>query len=79
GIPEKTRVQEKPRVQEKIISRDKHATIFAPCDGEEKKDIYPSGREEESRKMAESRDKRKKFDEVMDIDLPDNSKEEFWS
>ena len=73
------KAQEKPKVQEKIISRDKHATIFASCDGEEKKNIYPSGREEKPRKTTENGEKRKKFDEVMEIDLPDNYEEEFWS
>jgi hypothetical protein len=73
------KAQEKPKVQEKIISRDKHATIFASCDEEEKKNIYPSGREEKPRKTTENREKRKKLDEAMEIDLPDNYEEEFWS
>ncbi|AAM04587.1 TPA: hypothetical protein HA338_07330 [Methanosarcina acetivorans] len=73
------KAQEKPKVQEKIISRDKHSTIFSSCDEEEKKNIYLSSREEKPGKTAENRDKRKKLDEVMDIDLPDNYEEEFWS
>lgn len=67
-----------PKVQERVISRDKHATIFASCE-EEKKDIYPSGREEKPKKAIENRDKRKKLEKVMNIDLPDNYEEEFWS
>ncbi len=73
------KAQEKPKVQERVISRDKHATIFSSCDEEEKKNIYPSGREEKPGKATENRDKRKKLDEVMDLDLPDNYEEEFWS
>jgi hypothetical protein len=78
-IQEKPKIQENPKIQEKIISRDKHATIFAACEREEKKDIYPSGREEKPGKMIDSRDKRRKLEEVMDIDLPENYEEEFWS
>jgi hypothetical protein len=76
---EKSRVQEKPKVQEKVISRDKHTTIFASFDEEERKNTYPSGRGEKPRKTTENRDKRKKLDEAMEIDLPDNYDEEFWS
>lgn len=78
-VHEKPKVQEKPKAQERVISRDKHATIFAACDGEEMKNTYPSGKEENPRKKLENRDKRKRLDEVMDIDLPDNYEEEFWS
>ncbi|MDD3246582.1 MAG: hypothetical protein PHF18_06995 [Methanosarcina sp.] len=73
---------EKPKTPEKVISRDKHTTIFAACDEAEKKNIYPSGREEKPGKATEKRekmDKRKKLDEVMEIDLPDNYEDEFWS
>lgn len=73
------KAQEKPKTQEKIVSRDKHATIFASFDEAEKKNIYSSGREEKPGKATESREKRKKLDEVMEIDLPDNYEEEFWS
>jgi len=77
---EKPKIQEKPKVQERIISIDKHATIFAACnEEEEKKNTYPSGREEKPKKTNENKEKRKKLDEVMDIDLPDNYEEEFWS
>lgn len=88
-VEEKPKVQEKPKAQEKIISRDKHATIFAACDEEEeKKNIYSSEKEEKPGKPAENKnnknnkdnkDRRKKFEEVMDISLPDNYEEEFWS
>lgn len=80
-VQEKPKVPEKPKIQEKIISRDKHATIFAACDEEEeeKKNIYSSVKEEKPKKAIENKDKRKKFDEVMDINLPDNYEEEFWS
>ena len=70
---------EKPKTQEKVISKNKHTTIFASCDEEEKKNIYPSGREEKPGKATEKREKRKKLDEVMEIDLPDDYEEEFWS
>lgn len=70
---------EKPKTQEKVLSRDKHTTIFVSCDEEEKKNIYPSDREEKPVKATEYRDKRKKLDEVMEIDLPENYEEEFWS
>lgn len=73
---------EKPKTQEKVISRDKHTTIFAAFDEEEKKNIYPTGREEKPGKATEKRekmDKRKKLDEAMEIDLPDNYEDEFWS
>lgn len=73
------KVQEKPRAQEKVISRDKHTTIFASCDADEKDSSYPSGREEKITKPPENREKRKKLDEVMEIDLPDVYDEEFWS
>lgn len=73
------KAQEKPKTQEKVISKDKHTTIFAACNEEEKKNSYPSGREEKPGKTTENRDKRKKLDEAMEIDLPDNYEEEFWS
>lgn len=70
---------EKPKTQEKVISRDKHATIFASCTEEEMKNIYPSDREEKPGKTTGNREKRKKLDEEMEIDLPDNYEEKFWS
>ncbi|MGA9187338.1 MAG: hypothetical protein WB014_01945 [Methanosarcina sp.] len=73
------KVQEKPKAQEKVISRDKHTTIFASCDADEKDSSYPSGREEKTKKPPENRERRKKLDEVMEIDLPDVYDEEFWS
>jgi hypothetical protein len=72
------KIQEKPKVPEKVISRNKHTTIFASFDTDEKKDPYPSGMEENTKKTLETREKRRKLDEVMEIDLPDHE-EEFWS
>jgi len=72
------KIQEKPRAPEKVISRDKHTTIFAAFDAD-KDNSYLSGREEKAKKSPESREKRKKLDEVMKIDLPDTYDEEFWS
>lgn len=72
---------EKPKTQEKVISRDKNTTIFAACNEEEMKNIYPTGRKEKPGKATENRvkmDKRKKLDEAMEIDLPDNYEDEFW-
>ncbi|MCQ1536879.1 hypothetical protein FTO70_14605 [Methanosarcina sp. KYL-1] len=73
------RAQEKPKVQEKVISRDKHTTIFASCDGNENSPCCPAGKEESPKKPAELREKRKKVDDFMELDLPDNYEEEFWS
>ena len=44
-----------------------------------KKDPNPSGKEENTKKILETREKRRKLDEVMEIDLPDVHEEEFWS
>ncbi len=44
------KVQERPKVPEKIVSRNKHTTIFAPSDTDEKKHPYSSGREEQTKK-----------------------------
>jgi hypothetical protein len=73
------KIQEKPKVPEKVISRNKHTTIFASFDTDEKKDPNPSGKEENTKKILETREKRRKLDEVMEIDLPDVHEEEFWS
>ncbi|RXA20092.1 hypothetical protein EQO05_05710 [Methanosarcina sp. MSH10X1] len=72
-------IQEKPRTPEKIISRDKHTTIFAPFDIDKKDNTYLSEREEKIKKPPENQEKRKKLDEAMEIDLPDTYNEEFWS
>lgn len=71
--------QEKPKVQEKIILRDKHATIFASCDENEADTCHLPRREEKPKKPVMSEEKRKKLDDVMELDLPDNYEEEFWS
>jgi hypothetical protein len=73
------KIQEKPRASEKVISRDKHTTIFAAFDTDKKENSYLSGREEKTKKSSESREKRKKLDDVMKIDLPDTHDEDFWS
>jgi hypothetical protein len=71
--------QEKPKTPERIISRDKHTTIFASCGTDEQKKPYLSDREEKTKKNSENKERRKKLDEVMEIDLPDVQDEEFWS
>lgn len=73
------RIQEKPKTPEKVISRDRHTTIFAAFDADKKDNSRLSGREEKAKQSPENRDKRKKLDEVMEIDLPDTYNEEFWS
>jgi hypothetical protein len=73
------KIQEKPRAPEKVISRDKHTTIVAAFDADKKDNFYLSGREEKTKKIHEDREKHKKLDKVMDIDLPDTYDEEFWS
>jgi hypothetical protein len=50
-------VQEKLKVPEKIVSSNKHTTIFA---------------------SSEKKEKRRKLDEVMEIDTPEVHDEEFW-
>lgn len=71
--------QEKPKIQEKIILRDKHATIFASCDENETDTVNLPRRAEKPKKSAMSEEKRKKLDDLMELDLPDNYEEEFWS
>jgi hypothetical protein len=73
------KIQEKPKTPEKIISIDRNTTIFASCSSEGNEDYYLSGREEKIKKTADNREKRKKLDDVMEIDLPDVHDEEFWS
>lgn len=82
------KVQEKPKVTEKVISSNKHTTIFSTTDKVDEKDTYLSGREErinltgrEERinKPQEDKEKRKKLDKVMEIDTPEVKDEEFWS
>jgi hypothetical protein len=73
------KIQEKPRAQEKVISRDKHTTIFAAFDADKKDNSDLSERDKKVKNPPEDREKRKKLDKVMDIDLPDTYDEEFWS
>ena len=72
------RIQEKPRIPDKVISRDKHTTIFATFDTDKKNNSYLL-RGEKAKQPPENREKRKKLDEVMEIDLPDTYDEDFWS
>ncbi len=72
------KIQEKPRTPEKVISRDKHTTIFAAFETDKKDSSCLSGREEKAKKSPESREKRKNLDEVMEIDLPDTHNDDFW-
>lgn len=74
-----SRVKERPIVQEKIILNDKHTTIFVASDPDKKDNTYLSGRDENTKKLSEIREKRKKLDEVMKIDLQDTQDEDFWS
>jgi hypothetical protein len=74
-----TKIQEKPKVSERVVSSNKHTTIFTSSDKEEKKDSYPPDREEKIKKLPENKEKRKKLDEVMEIDTPEVYDEEFWS
>jgi hypothetical protein len=73
------KVQEKPKVPEKVVSSNKHTTIFTSSDKDEKKDSYPPGREEKTKKPPENKEKRRKLDEIMEIDTPKVYDEEFWS
>jgi hypothetical protein len=73
------KIQEKPRAPEKVISRDKHTTIFAPFDADKKDNSYLSEREDKATKPPENREKRKKLEELMEIDIPDSRDEDFWS
>lgn len=80
-----TKVQEKPKIPEKVVSSNKHTTIFTSSDKAERKDSYPPkdsyspGRVEKPKKLPEDKEKRKKLDEVMEIDTPEVYDEEFWS
>lgn len=74
-----SKVQEKARVPEKVISSNKHTTIFSSSEKTEKKESYPSEREEKTKKSPDDKDKRKRIDEVMEIDTPEVYDEEFWS
>lgn len=71
--------QEKPRASEKVISRDKHTTIFAPFNADKKDNSCLSGKEEKAKKSPEDREKRKKLQDAMEIDLPETNEKEFWS
>ena len=74
-----TKVPEKPKMPEKVVSSNKHTTIFTSSDKDEKRDSYTPGREEKTKKPPENKEKQKKLDEVMEIDTPEVYDEEFWS
>jgi hypothetical protein len=59
-----TKVQEKAKVPEKVISSNKHTTIFMPSDKAEKRESYPLEREEKIKKPSEDKEKRKKIREL---------------
>lgn len=69
----------KPKLQERVISRNRNATIIEACDGSEEPCEFSPGRGDQLGKSADLKEKRKKLDKVMDLDLPDNYEEEFWS
>lgn len=73
------KIQEKSKASEKVISRDKHTTIFSLSDSDKKDNVCLPGREEKVEKFHESRVKRKKLDKATEIDLPETSDEDFWS
>jgi len=69
----------KPKLQERVTSRNRNATIIEACDCSEEPCEFSPGRGDKPGKSAEFKDKHKKLDKVMDLDLPDNYEEEFWS
>jgi hypothetical protein len=75
----KPEIQHSPKTPEKVVSKNKHTTIFAPFDADKKKEIYPLDREEKTKKPSGDREKSKRHHETKDIDLPDVYDEEFWS
>lgn len=72
------KIPEKPKGPEKVISRDRHTTIFAPYTDKKDNSNRP-GREEKAENSPENREKRKKLDKEMEIDLPETYDEDFWS
>lgn len=72
------KIPEKPKGPEKVISRDRHTTIFAPYTDKKDNSNRP-GREEKAENSPENRGKRKKLDKEMEIDLPETYDEDFWS
>jgi hypothetical protein len=73
------KIQEKPKVSERIVSSNKQTTIFASSNEYEKKDYHPQGREEDIKRIPDDKEKRRKLDKVMEIDTPEVHDEEFWS
>ncbi|WP_292374005.1 hypothetical protein [Methanosarcina sp. UBA411] len=72
------KIPEKPKGPEKVISRDRHTTIFAPYTDKKDNSNRP-GKEEKAENSPENREKRKKLDKEMEIDLPETYDEDFWS
>ncbi|WP_292379917.1 hypothetical protein [Methanosarcina sp. UBA289] len=72
------KIPEKPKGPEKVISRDRHTTIFAPYTDKKDNSNRP-GREEKAENSPENREKRKKLDKEMEIDLPETYDDDFWS
>jgi hypothetical protein len=71
------KVQEKLKIPEKIVLSNKHTTIFTSSNISEMKDSNPSERKENPEKIPDNR-KRRKLDEIMEIDTPEVYDEEFW-
>ncbi|MDD3042800.1 MAG: hypothetical protein PHW56_07635 [Methanosarcinaceae archaeon] len=59
------RIKKPPEFKEKVVSKDIHATIISSISEPEKPD--------------EGWKKSRKFNKIMEIDLPDEYEEEFWS
>lgn len=72
-------VKGKPRMPEKIVSSNKHTTIFESSDLDKNKDPSMPDRNEKIKKIPENEEKRRKLDEIMEIDTPEVYDEEFWS
>lgn len=72
-------VQEKVKSPEKVISRDKNTTIFSSSETDERKNFRFSDRENKAKRTSEDNEKRKKLNEIMEIDAPDVYDKEFWS
>ena len=70
---------EKQKTPEKVISKDRNATIFASYDLNESKNFQFPDKEENKKKPDEDSEKRKKLSQIMEIDAPDVYDKEFWS
>jgi hypothetical protein len=70
---------EKQKTPEKVISKDRNATIFASYGSNESKNFQFADKEENKKKPDEDSEKRKKLSQIMEIDAPDVYDKEFWS